>query len=260
MKKTLSRKDCVLVYDTYGDPERPAVVLLHGYGVDAKMWAPQLEALGDAYGIVPDIRAHGRSRPCGNFTVAEAAEDLHAILEAEHCRRFVLIGLSMGGLIAQEFARRYGGASGYFILGAVPIFLDCYSSLEKVLLKHSAGMMNLYPWKTLKREMVKVSAATETARAQIAPLFDNMTKQEFIASWKGLSDCIHREEVRFDAPLWVACGELDNTGTVRKCLKEWGRAYPNCRTFEFSNASHVANLDAPKAFNTELRAFLSVCF
>ena len=256
MEKIINRPGCIVHYDVYGDPKNPAVVLLHGYGVDARMWQPQLAALLDYYVLVPDVRGHGRSRPCQNFTVPDAADDVHAILKAEGCLRFTMVGLSMGGYITQEYALRYGGAAGYFIIGATPIFLDCYNRFERYMLKHSAGLLNLYPWKTLKKAMTKACAATVNARNRIAPLFDTITKQEFVASWQGIATSIHLVDMQFDAPLLVACGQRDHTGSILKCMKAWQPAYPGCQTLQFQNASHVANLDTPNAFNATMLHFI----
>lgn len=261
MEHTIERPGCRVVYDAYGEPGAPAIVLLHGYGVDGRMWQGQLDALPGYRVLVPDVRGHGRSRPCEGFTVPSAADDVKAILEQERCESFLLVGLSMGGYITQEFAFAHGGAAGYFIVGATPIFLPCYTNLERLALKHSPSLFALYPWNTLKRAMAKACALTQTAREAVLPLFDAMTKPEFVASWRGVADALHVEQtMRFDAPLLVAAGDHDKTGTIGKCLKEWEPAYARCRTMRFKNAAHLANLDVPEAFNEVLTRFAQACF
>ena len=258
MEKSVVRPGCRVVYNTYGDRANPAVVLLHGYGVDARMWEPQLSALNGYYVIVPDVRGHGRSCPCGEFSIPAAADDVKAILEGEGCADFVLVGLSMGGYITQEYAFRHGEARGYFIVGATPIFLDCYSGFERWMLRHSAQMLNLYPWETLKKAMTKACAITKAGRSAVAVMFDAMSKPEFIKSWQGVAACLHTEDMRFDAPLLVACGDSDRTGTIRKCLGKWEPVY-GCRTLVFQDAAHVANIDTPLAFNETMLDFILRC-
>lgn len=219
-----------------------------------------MDYLSDAYTVINmDVRGHGLSRPCNTFSVKEAASDLKNILLAEKCEKYILIGLSMGGYIVQEYAFSYGGALGYMIIGAPPIFLPCYTKLEKFELKHSAIMMNLFPWGILKQEMTKACAFTKEARERILPMFDEMKKSEFIKFWNGIATCLHEEEMQFDAPLLVACGEKDKTGSIKKCMKAWESGYENCEIVFFKNAAHVANLDAPKEFNKTMINFVLNC-
>jgi len=114
MQKCIEPGGCRIFYDITGPLDAPAVVLIHGYGVNRKMWNPQLDALKDCRVINVDVRGHGLSRPCHNFTITNAAADINAILYEENCRDAVLVGLSMGGYITQEYAANYGNAEGIY--------------------------------------------------------------------------------------------------------------------------------------------------
>ena len=81
---------CRIAYDCR-QGEGPEVVLLHGYGLDRTMWAPQLAALEGWTVLNLDIRGHGDSRPCADFSIPQAAEDLRAVLVKERCRAPVLV-------------------------------------------------------------------------------------------------------------------------------------------------------------------------
>lgn len=260
MEKSIKLNNCTISYDLIQNIDKPAVVLIHGFGVNRKMWQPQIDFLSDKYAVINiDIRGHGQSRPCDSFSVKEAASDLRNILLAEKCENAVLIGLSMGGYIIQEYAFSYGGASGYMIIGSVPIFLPCYSKWEKTLLNYSAGIMKLYPWRYMKNQMAKISSNTEEARKLLVKLFDEMTQNEFVTTWKELVTCIHEEHMQFDAPLLVTCGEDDKTGTVKKCMKFWNSSYKRCETKIFEKAGHAANLDTVQDFNEKMISFIRIC-
>ncbi len=260
MEKSINSNNCTISYDFINNGDKPAVVLIHGYGVNRKMWRQQVDFLSDKYTVINiDVRGHGQSRPCDNFSVKEAATDLRNVLLTEKCENAILVGLSMGGYIVQEYAFSYGGASGYMIIGSVPIFLPCYSKWEKFLLNHSAGMMKLLPWGYIKSLMAKISANTEEARELSLNMFDEMTKREFTMKWERLVTCIHEEHMQFDAPLLVTCGEDDKTGTVKKCMKLWQLSYKGCETKFFANAGHAANMDTPEAFNQTMINFIRNC-
>ena len=88
--------------------EGPAVLFVHGYPLDRTLWQHQLGALTGFRRIAPDLRGLGLSdAPDLGYSMATYADDLAALLDALHVDQAVVVGLSMGGYIALEFARRY---------------------------------------------------------------------------------------------------------------------------------------------------------
>jgi len=256
MKKNIISNDCLISYDFIHKGNKPTVVLIHGLGVDRKMWQPQLDFLSDKHNVINiDVRGHGQSRPCDFFSIKVAASDLRNILTAEKCEKSILIGLSMGGYIVQEYAFAYGGAMGYMITGSTPIFLPCYSKWEKLELARSVGMMKMYPWTFMKNKMIKSCAFTEQARRLIHPMFDEMTQSEFLQSWNGIATCLHEEKMQFDAPLLVVCGEQENKD-IKKCMKFWKSSYKNCEIKILKDAANVVNLDNVEEFNQTMIDFI----
>jgi pimeloyl-ACP methyl ester carboxylesterase len=97
----LVRPDATIRYWTGGDATGPTVVLLHGATLDHRAWAPQVDVLQDRFRlVVPDLRAHGEST--GSFDFEAAVQDVFALLDALPAGRVVLVGLSLGGNLAQE--------------------------------------------------------------------------------------------------------------------------------------------------------------
>ena len=257
MKKEIISNNCLISYDFIQTGKEPTVVLIHGFGVNRTMWQPQLDFLSNKYTVINiDVRGHGQSSPCDSFSIKEAASDLRNILVAEKREKSILIGLSMGGYIVQEYAFAHGGALGYMITGSTPIFLPCYSKWEKIELGRSAGLMKMYPWPYMKNKMTKSCAVTEQARQIIRPMFDEMTQSEFIQAWNGMATCLHEETMQFDAPLLVVCGEQERNDTIKKCMKFWKSSYKDCEIQILHNAAHVVNLDTVEAFNETMINFI----
>ena len=101
----LARPDATIRYWTGGPVEATTVVFLHGATLDHHAWAPQSDALQDRFQVVvPDLRAHGTST--GRFDYEAAVQDVLALLDQLPAERVVLVGLSLGGNIAQEVVRR----------------------------------------------------------------------------------------------------------------------------------------------------------
>lgn len=87
------------------------LVLVHGVSMSAAYFHPVIDPLVDAGHrvIVPDLRGHGRSPHVeGGHTVEQYADDVQALLDALAIERCVLVGWSMGSLVAWELMHRHG--------------------------------------------------------------------------------------------------------------------------------------------------------
>lgn len=105
-----------LYYETHG--EGKPVVFIMGIGVDSTLWAYQIPACSPEFQVIVfDNRDVGRSSKAdGAYTIADMADDLAGLLDGLGVERTHLVGLSMGGMIAQEFALRYPERVGKLVL------------------------------------------------------------------------------------------------------------------------------------------------
>jgi pimeloyl-ACP methyl ester carboxylesterase len=105
---TISSNGQELYYEVHGDGE--PLVLVMGIGYDSSLWKlQQVPALSKQFRVVIfDNRDAGRSsRASREYGIADMAEDVAGLLDGLDIPRAHLLGLSMGGMIAQEFALRY---------------------------------------------------------------------------------------------------------------------------------------------------------
>ncbi len=202
-----------------------------------------------------DVRGHSDSRPTKSFSVRAAAEDLHEILQTKRCKKTIIVGLSMGGFVTREYAALFGGALGYVVVGATPLFMR-YARWEKLALQYSGPLMKcLYTWNSLKKAMAKGSTFTPAAYEAAMDMFGKMNKEEFLISWQGFSTCLYEREIQLDAPLLG--GEEDSRGTIKMHLADWPVQYPGCTIKTIPRAGHLTNLDAPGTFNEILLEFIN---
>ena len=96
-----------LYYDVHGDGE--PVVFIPGLGLTAEAWGSVTSLLAEQVRvIVLDPRGAGRSdKPDVPYTPLSLAQDLVSILDAAEVERGHVVGLSMGGMIAQELGIRF---------------------------------------------------------------------------------------------------------------------------------------------------------
>jgi len=96
-----------LHYEEHGSGE--PLLLIMGLAADSLAWMFQLPAFAETYRtIVFDNRGVGRSsKPAGPYTIHQMAEDAAGLLQQLDIRRAHVLGVSMGGMIAQELTLRH---------------------------------------------------------------------------------------------------------------------------------------------------------
>src|SRR5512136_2601359 len=94
-----------LRYETWGVGSAP-LVLIHGLGSSADDWFLQLPAFAPRYFCVAvDLRGHGLSeKPAGRYSVALFASDVAALVRDLDLAPAHILGLSLGGMVAQQLA------------------------------------------------------------------------------------------------------------------------------------------------------------
>ena len=98
-------------YLDWGDPDSPAMLLLHGFAQTCHSWDFVALSFCDRFHVMAlDQRGHGDSdwSPDGDYSPEAHQRDLHAIVEALGLNDFVLMGLSMGGRNSFTYAANSG--------------------------------------------------------------------------------------------------------------------------------------------------------
>jgi 3-oxoadipate enol-lactonase len=101
----------VVHYRDEGASGAPAVVLINGLGCDLRIWDDVAALLARDFRVLrSDTRGHGLSEAGPDrYDMADYARDLGALMDALRVSRATVVGLSMGGLIAQELLRERPG-------------------------------------------------------------------------------------------------------------------------------------------------------
>ncbi|MEM9037375.1 MAG: alpha/beta hydrolase [Actinomycetota bacterium] len=103
-----------------GPPDRPTVLLLHGWTATADLnWGTSYQALARRGGVIAlDHRGHGRGLRGHTFTLEACADDAADVVRALGVERVVVVGYSMGGTVAQLIAHRHPDLTAGLVLAA----------------------------------------------------------------------------------------------------------------------------------------------
>jgi pimeloyl-ACP methyl ester carboxylesterase len=94
----------------FGDPEKPLVIALHGWLDNAASFIPLSAYLSDYYVVALDFAGHGRSghrsADC-QYHLLDYVHDLHELVVQQQWQNFILLGHSMGGIIASLYSAAF---------------------------------------------------------------------------------------------------------------------------------------------------------
>jgi pimeloyl-ACP methyl ester carboxylesterase len=98
-----------VAYRVAGDPALPVVLLIHGITSSSATWDPVIPALAEhAHVIAPDLLGHGDSdKPTGDYSLGSFASGLRDLLDFLGHERVTIVGHSLGGGVAMQFAYQY---------------------------------------------------------------------------------------------------------------------------------------------------------
>lgn len=249
----------------YLDPNpggSPLVVFIHGLGADVEMWVYQLRVLAEA-GMRPvamDIPGFGKTPLEGEgWSIRLISGRLGQWLEALSPEPKMVVGLSMGGVIAQQLA------------------LDFPEQVERLVLASTFASLRPRSWKNwaylLRRSGTVLLKGSAAQAEQVANhLFPDHSqavyRQMVIEKIRQANPLAYRKAMQslmlFDSRRWVArirvpvlvmTGAQDGTVPVA-AQTELTKFLPDARQIIIPQAGHAINVDQPELFNQHLLGFL----
>jgi pimeloyl-ACP methyl ester carboxylesterase len=241
------------------------VVLLHGFPLDGRMWAPQVEALAGTYQvIVPDLRGFGAAR---DQAVEEAgmdllADDVARLLDQRALDRVVLGGLSMGGYVALAFARRHADRLGGLLLFDTKATADTQEAradrlrMVERLLAEGNGFL---PELMLPRLLGKTSLDQRPELVQrVTAMVAEQDPRAVAGAQVGMAARPDATEVlaTIAVPTLVVHGAEDALFDP-EVGRELASAIPGARFLLVEEAGHLSSLERPEVVNEALLDFLA---
>lgn len=240
----------------------PVVLLLHGLGATGASWTLQLPALSAAgfRPLAPDAPGFGRS-PCNGrgWTIRRVAAQLAGLLDGLMTGPAHVVGISMGGAIAQQFALDFSALTHKLVLVSTfavlrpATFRGWLYFLQRFVVVNTLG---LEAQAKLVAERVFPGPHNGQLRqvliASIASAQPRSYRRAMLSL--GLFDS-RRRLCDIQAPTLVVTGQDDSTvDPVRQKLLVEG--IPGARQVVVAGAGHAVNVDRPDEFNRLLVDFL----
>lgn len=253
-----------LEFSYHSEGHGPTLVLLHAFPLNKAMWEGQVEALKDVCHVLTmDMRGFGRSQVTdGVFTLDDLADDLHHLLQRLGHTQIVLGGLSMGGYVALAYMRRHPAGVRGLILADTKATADGPEALakreamiEEVAARGTRGVARAFP-----RAVVSASTA-ETQSALLDRLkvwIEDTVPSTVIGAQRAMAARPDSSALlpTIKVPTLILVGEEDPT-TPPADAEAMAAAIHDARLVRLPGAGHLANLEAPDAFNAAVRDFMA---
>jgi len=256
----LVRPGATIRYRMTGPAAAPVVVFLHGSTLDRHSWSRQVEALRDRYRVVvPELRGHGESTLQGRFAFDDAVDDILALLDELAAERVALVGLSLGGNIAQEIVYRHRQRVDALVVADSTCNTAARSPVQVPL---TIGYLAASTMTSRRRYLDRAAAATaldEDVRRYVREVNQDRPVEEILQILMSLvNDALHPDPgYRLPVPSLLLHGEGDRIGDIIPGTRAWAAREPLASYVVIPDAGHASNLDNPEAFNAALLAFLS---
>ena len=251
-----------LFYETTG--RGSVVVLIHGGNLDSRMWDDQFIPFAHEHRVIRyDVRGFGRSGPAD--TPYEAQADLYALLVALHIPRASLVGLSLGGGIAIDFALTHPEMVDRLVLASPGLRGWRWAAQDttwqpqaRAILARGDTVGAALSW--LKSDYMRPAMEHDS----LAPRLLELTAAN-VPYWKGLLRHGDKERpispsaatrVRMiDMPTLLIVGDRDNID-IQRIVDTLNVQLPHARKVTMHDAGHMVNMEQPERFTELVREFL----
>jgi pimeloyl-ACP methyl ester carboxylesterase len=269
-------RDIEMYYEEHGHGE--ALLCIMGFATDSTGWLLQTPAFAERHRtIVFDNRGVGRSsKPLGAYTIHEMADDAVALLDHLQIERAHVLGLSMGGMIAQELALRHPSRVRKLVLAAT--FPEPDAATEenrKVIFGQMGGSITeegemridfsaINPMMFFQHllPLVFTPSFIQNELPKLMQMFSGALQWGFsLEAIMGQMQAVmgHKSTDRLagiSAPTMVLTGDADrliapaNSAVLAKSI-------PGAKLVEIPGGSHGFNIEMPDRFNRAVLDFLA---
>ncbi len=239
--------------------EKPALAMLHGFALDARMWRRQVEEFGDDHRIVLlDLPGFGpQAREVGEV---EPAKEVARAMNVAKVARAHLVASSYGAAVAVDYAFQHPDRVASLVLAA-PMLLGRRMGIES--------------W---QRCVALANEGDRTTAAEVwldDPLFETLRHDEDLfeevrqivldyggghwtgkvsSSWSEPDPVSRLKELTI--PTLIVSGEQD-LPSFMLMAEAYAKAMPRARREIVQGVGHHVSLEAPEVFNDLLRSFIA---
>jgi 3-oxoadipate enol-lactonase len=255
----IDAEGCPLLVEVEGSSAAPVLMLSNSLGTDLHLWDEQAPVWSRHFRLVRyDRRGHGKSGvPPGPYSMERLGRDALAIMDSLGLGTVNWCGLSMGGMEGQWLAANAPERIDKLIISNTTYYYPDKGPWNERLKAIRArglaavadGVMNLWFTADFRRRAPDVVAS-------VKQMFVATPLAGYIASCEAVRDMDHRELLdKIRAPTLVIAGRHDSATPLEAAA--FIRSRIPGAALAVLEAAHIANIEQPGAYATEVLGFLT---
>jgi 3-oxoadipate enol-lactonase len=239
------------------------VVFLHGIGGNKRNWVDNLPAFAAHWHAVAwDARGYGESDDYeGPLTFTDFSHDVARVLDHFGAKKAHIVGLSMGGRIAQDFAALYPDRLLSLTLCDTHMGFSNFSDEKRreFIRLRKEPLLNGGEPKDIAGPVAKTLVGPNASKESFDALVDSMSrlpKESYIKTIEASAMAgVHGKPADIRVPTHVIVGGEDRLTTPAMC-RELADLIPGARFTLIPDAGHLVNIEKPAEFNAAAIAFI----
>lgn len=240
------------------------VILIHAFPMNSGMWAPQFDALGDAYRMIaPDLSGFGGSSAPEDrsaYSVDTYAGEIAGLMDHLSIERATIVGLSMGGYISFALHRKHPERFEKLVLADTraeadpPEGIEKRSNQQKLVADEGTGGLIGGLAGALLGESTRANKPDVVERSKA--LMDNPAAG-FIGALEAMKQRPDStgDLAGINVPTLIVVGEEDGV-TPPEAARAMHERISGSQLVSIPGCGHLSSLEAPEIFNGALNDFL----
>lgn len=234
------------------------ILFIHAAFVNHNMFQAQIDYFQDKYNILTlDIIGHGKSTKVQKGdSIDKMSSWINKILKTEKIEKIHIVGISLGAVLAQDFANQYPEAVqslacfGGYDINNFDVRMQRENGASQMRMMFKA----IFSVKWFAEANRKISAYTLQAQKDFYEMNIQFPKKSFmyLASLNSMINV--RQAKPRNYPLLIGCGKYD-IPMERTAVEVWKKNEPECCVVIFDGAGHCVNMDVPNQFNAAMEEF-----
>ena len=247
-----------LTYEMIG--QGPPILMLHGFGLDRRMWKPQLDALSNKYTVVVcDMPGFGLSQDPVSVNSLTSADMLSLVSHLGFFRTHVC-GLSYGGAVALEMALQAPETIASLtlvsaVLGGHHRSQSCIDDLLRSQAQAKHGDLRGAQQTWIENPLFQQISQQPSSKAAIVEMVETYRGWHWLHGAKCLNMKAINHLDQIKVPTLAMVGQLDliDFHQMAECLAD---GIDQVELMRFDSNGHMINMEAPETFNNALLGFL----
>ena len=240
------------------------VLFLHGVGGNRSNWQAQIDALSPYYlAAAWDMRGYGDSEDYpGPMCIRDVCDDVRRVLDHFAAPQAHIVGLSLGGMIAQEFYRYFPDRIKSLVLANTnagpaadwtPLQKQEFVDLRRTPLMSGLSIMDCAP--AIINSLV-CDTTSEAVRIDLMESLGKLRQESFLKAVETVVQFNSAEVLATIAIPTLLIGSTDDRVTPIKDIRDMATLIPKARLVEMPGG-HLSNLENPDKFSSAIIDFLA---